>query len=109
MCQESIQEWPQDTTQEFFNFPKIVKVKKRKEKPHVTPHEHNPENCRKYNCKFFELMLKKMYAKTNEQLVKKFSAYVNRILMAMTFNNQQHPYVCNKYNLYINQLKQQAE
>ena len=50
-----------------------------------------------------------MYAKTNDELVKKFSAYVNRILMAMTFNNQQHPYVCNKYNLYINQLKQQAE
>jgi hypothetical protein len=45
----------------------------------------------------------------NEDLVQRFSTYLNRMLLSMTFNYNAPAYMRKKYNDYLNRLETDAK
>lgn len=85
---------------------------KKKGGPLIPIHEHLPEICKIYNCKFLENTMKSLLnnsAGFNEDLVQRFSTYLNRMLLSMTFNYNAPAYMRKKYNDYLNRLETDAK
>lgn len=85
--------------------------KKKKAQTSIPPHEHKPEICKIYDCNFLENTIKDLLqsgASFNEDLILRFSGYLNRMLLSMTFNRNTPAYMRSKYNMYLHSLDSQA-
>ena len=80
----------------------------------IQEHDHTIENCRKYRCPRMQRDFRSQVYNVKEYMaehdvVKRYGAFVNRLLNDQAFGNTDDPILRKKYELFVKQVKEKVD